>query len=243
MARALRTVGLLGGMGPEATVLFMKRVIERTSAGDDRDHIPMIVDNNTQVPSRIAALIEGGGEDPGPTLAIMAKRLENAGAEALAMACNTAHFYAEAVRDAVKIPFLDMIELAAGSVASAEASPVVGVLASPAVQMTKLYDQAFTRRGITTLYPAHGDRMLAAIRGVKISSGDAASRETLRAAAEELAQAGATTLLVACSEFSIISDAISERHRVVDSIDVLADAVIEFSRRSSAEDGALAAVG
>ena len=86
-----RRIGILGGMGPEATVLLMSRIIARTPAADDRDHVPLFVDNNTQVPSRIAALIEGTGEDPGPVLADMARRLEANGAEALAMPCNTAH--------------------------------------------------------------------------------------------------------------------------------------------------------
>jgi aspartate racemase len=91
---APRRIGILGGMGPEATVLQMSRLITATPAQDDADHIPLIVDTNTQVPSRVAALIEGGGTDPAPVLAAVAKRLEEAGAGALAMPCNTAHHYA-----------------------------------------------------------------------------------------------------------------------------------------------------
>ncbi len=86
-----RTVGILGGMGPEATVLLMQKVIAAVPARDDSDHVPLIVDQNSQVPSRIRRLIEGVGEDPAPVLAAMARRLEAAGAEALAMPCNTAH--------------------------------------------------------------------------------------------------------------------------------------------------------
>ena len=115
---APRRIGILGGMGPEATVLLMSRLIAATPAQDDADHIPLIVDMNTQVPSRIAALIEGGGADPAPVLAAMAKRLEAAGAEALAMPCNTAHHYAPAIRAAATVPFLDMVALSAAQAAS-----------------------------------------------------------------------------------------------------------------------------
>src|ERR1700723_1217369 len=89
-----RRVGILGGMGPEATVLLMRKVIAAVPAKDDRDHVSLIVDQNSQVPSRIKHLVESTGEDPGPVLAEMAKRLERSGAKALAMPCNTAHHYA-----------------------------------------------------------------------------------------------------------------------------------------------------
>ena len=85
----MRRVGILGGMGPQATILIMQKLIACVSAEDDSDHIPLIVDQNPQVPSRIAHLIEGMGADPGPVLAGMARRLVAAGAEALAMPCNT----------------------------------------------------------------------------------------------------------------------------------------------------------
>ena len=68
MRQGEKTVGIIGGMGPEATVEFMRRVIAATPARDDRDHLHMLVDNNPKIPSRIAAIIEGTGEDPAPVL-------------------------------------------------------------------------------------------------------------------------------------------------------------------------------
>jgi aspartate racemase len=104
----MRTVGILGGIGPEATVLLMKRLLKAVEAHDDADHIPLIVHQNPGVPSRIRRLIEGTGEDPGPVLAQMARDLQAAGAEALAMPCNTAHAYAPEIMAATPLPFLDM---------------------------------------------------------------------------------------------------------------------------------------
>ena len=111
---AMRPVGILGGMGPEATILLMQKCLAAVTSGaqgalDDADHIPLIVHQNPQVPSRIARLIEGHGPDPAPVLAQMACDLAAAGAQALAMPCNTAHHYADAVRGATALPFLDMI--------------------------------------------------------------------------------------------------------------------------------------
>ena len=71
----MRLVGILGGMGPEATVLLMQKVIDRRAGGGDAGHVPLLVHQNPQVPSRIAALIDGTGESPAPVLADMARAL------------------------------------------------------------------------------------------------------------------------------------------------------------------------
>jgi aspartate racemase len=96
----MKPVGILGGMGPEATVHLMQMVIDAVAARDDADHVPLIVHQNPAVPSRIRRLIDGTGDDPGPVLAQMARDLAAAGAVALAMPCNTAHAYAEATNAA-----------------------------------------------------------------------------------------------------------------------------------------------
>ena len=106
-----KTVGILGGMGPDATIDLMARVIRTTPAEDDADHIRMLVDNNPKVPSRIKAIIEGTGESPAPCLAAMAQGLEKQGADFLVMPCNTAHFYFDEIAGSVSIPFVNLIDL------------------------------------------------------------------------------------------------------------------------------------
>ena len=102
----MRPVGILGGMGSEATIQLMRNVLHAVDAKNDSDHIPLLVHQNPQVPSRIKSLIEGKGEDPKPVLITMAQDLERAGAKALAMPFNTAHHYATAIKSSVNIPFL-----------------------------------------------------------------------------------------------------------------------------------------
>ncbi|HEY9343798.1 MAG TPA: amino acid racemase, partial [Inquilinus sp.] len=109
MAGDSRVIGVIGGMGPAATVEFMSRVIRRTDAEDDSDHFRMLVDNNPKVPSRIAAIIDRTGADPLPDLQLMAAGLERAGADFLVMPCNTAHHYHRAIAEAVGIPFISIV--------------------------------------------------------------------------------------------------------------------------------------
>src|SRR5687767_7815525 len=118
MASGARTIGILGGMGPAATVELMSRIIKRTAAKDDRDHIRMLVDNNPKVPSRIAAIIEGTGADPLPELKRMASGLQLAGADFLVMACNTAHYYQAELAASVDIPFLSILDVTARHLAA-----------------------------------------------------------------------------------------------------------------------------
>jgi aspartate racemase len=103
-----KTVGVLGGMGPEATVDFMATVVAMTPVKTDQDHVHMIVDNDPSIPPRQDAILRSGA-DPGPAMARMAKGLETAGADFLVMPCNTAHAFSKAVTAAVDIPLLSII--------------------------------------------------------------------------------------------------------------------------------------
>jgi len=217
-------------MGPEATALLMTRIISLTPARDDSDHIPLYIDNNTQVPSRIKALIEQTGEDPGPVLLQMAVQLERLGARALAMPCNTAHYYAEQIQQATSIPLINMVEQTVYRVANQDADiNTVGILGSPAIKILKLFDTAFARHGIAMRYPEDQPKMLKAIRAIKSGRGIDEAKKILIQASQELSHSGAQTLLVACSEFSIISDTIPETLDVIDTINVLAQSVVDFA--------------
>ncbi|WP_209595724.1 amino acid racemase [Ruegeria sp. HKCCSP351] len=224
-------IGILGGMGPEATILLQRKLVEAVPASDDRDHIPLLIDMNPQVPSRIVHLIDGTGEDPGPVLAAMARRLQAAGAVALAMPCNTAHYYAAAITDAATIPLLNMVELAVDRAAQMIGpGGCVGMLASPALRRVGLFDTAFQARGMSVVWPADEGKMLAAIRRIKAGDSYNEARQTLNTVSAELIGAGAVMQLIACSEFSIIADSVAADVIAVDTIDLLVDAIIAFSQ-------------
>ncbi|MEY8830071.1 aspartate/glutamate racemase family protein [Sedimentitalea sp. XS_ASV28] len=221
-----KVVGILGGMGPEATILLQQRLLSTVRATDDADHLPLLIDMNPQVPSRIAHLIEGTGPDPVPVLVEMAQRLQTAGATALAMPCNTAHHYAPQISAAVSIPLLNMVEIAVERAARiAAAGDRIGILASPAVRLAGVFDGALERADLAPLWPENADRMLGAIRSIKANGATVQAQQVLADAAHELVGAGARMLLVACSEFSLLTPALSAGVPVIDTIDVLADAI------------------
>ncbi len=220
-----RVVGIIGGMGPEATLDLMRRVLEKTPAQGDQDHIHLIVESNPKIPSRIAHLIEGTGADPTPELVRIAQNLERAGAEALAIPCNTAHAYAHSIRRAVRIPLLDMVQLTVDQIASSRRARV-GLLASSAVLATELYAKAFAGHGIAVVNPARQDEVMALIKAVKCGETGTEIQARLGQIALDLADQ-ADVLLVGCSELSVIAAGITVPF--VDSLDVQAQAIVSFA--------------
>jgi len=233
---AAKSVGVIGGMGPEATVDLMRRVIKATPAHDDSDHIRMIVDNNPTVPSRIKAVIEGIGESPAPILVQMGSKLEAYGADFLVIPCNTAHYYLNDIRSAVSIPVIDMIELTVDAVLRENpALKTLGLLASQAVLQTGLYRKRFGERDVDLVYPQDElqGKLMNAIRTIKTGRYGAREKRILRSAADNMIQRGAETLILACTELSLIADALDPELKVYDSAQILAEAVVRIAKKET----------
>jgi len=226
-----KIVGVIGGLGPEATVDLMRRVIEATPAGDDADHIRMIVDNNPKIPSRIKALIEGTGESPAPLMAEMARELAAFGADFLVIPCNTAHFYYDDICSAVDIPILNMIDLTVETVLKENPFvQTVGLLASEAVLLTRLYLKRLEERGVKQIHPSAQlqTRIMTSIRKIKVGKYQEEDKRVLQTAAEELMSRKAEVLIVACTELSIISDCIDVQVPIYDAAQVLAEGIVRI---------------
>ncbi|MCG8618618.1 MAG: amino acid racemase [Desulfobacterales bacterium] len=226
-----KTAGILGGMGPEATVDLMQRIIALTPALDDADHVRCIVDNNPKVPSRIKAIIEGHGEDPGPCMADMGQRLETWGADFLVIACNTAHHYYPAVREAVDIPVIHLVGLVTDHIMRVYPDHKnIGILASPAVNMTGLYTEKFTPKGLRDVWPdeAHQAQMLDVIKSVKKGDTGPEVVEQYQAVCSHLAEKGATLVVVACTELSALDSELPVE--AVDAAQVLAREIVDVAK-------------
>lgn len=227
-----KVVGIIGGMGPEATVDLMARVIKATPAEDDIDHIRMLVDNNPKIPSRIKALIEQTGESPLPCLQDMACKLADWGANFLAMPCNTAHIYHPGIQEVVNIPVLDMIELTTGTVIADNLDlNAVGLLASSAVLKLGLYEKRFAEQDVVLLAPSieNQEKVMAAIRKIKSGIYGAEVTDDLNTALGDMTDCGAEAMIVACTELSIISDALQLPEPWYDASQVLAESIVKFA--------------
>jgi aspartate racemase len=221
-------IGVLGGMGPAATVHFLGRLVALAPAASDRDHPHVLVDSNPHVPDRNAAL-RGDGPSPGPVLAGMARGLETAGATVLAMPCNAAHAWADDIRAATRLPLIDMVDAACADAATLGARKV-GLLAVAATLDAGLYRARLAARGIEVVAP---QRAAVATLVARIKSGGvgATERAAAQALVAECLALGADVVIAACTEIPLVLDESNCPEPLVDSSAALARAVLaEVSR-------------
>jgi len=202
------TFGILGGMGPMATVDLFGKIIQNTPAQIDQEHIRIIIDNHPQIPSRIDAIM-AGGESPLPKLIESAKVLEKAGAVTIAMACNTAHYWFEEVQQSVGIPMIHLIDNAAVQIkqCQTEKSGNIMLLATSATVKAKLYQPIFSKRGIDLKVPNAADQKIIAAAIDDIKSGHISDNHYLKdmlTMMEGYSHEGITAFIGGCTELPLL---------------------------------------
>ncbi len=227
-------VGVLGGMGPAATLDLVAKVLEASGARSDQEHLHILIDCNPKVPNRNEA-VAGTGPSPAPALAAMARRLETAGADFLVMACNTAHAFEEAIRAAVGIPFVSILEETVAVVEGlVPPGTRCGVLAAGGCREARLYERALEAVGRTpvVLEEAGQARFMDLLYRIKAGEQDAPVRAAMAGLARELVEAGAGLVIAGCTEVPLVLAAADLAVPLVDSSRALARATVAYARRT-----------
>ena len=219
-----KTAGVMGGMGPDATIDFMVKVIAMTDSSRDQDHIHMIVDHDPTVPNRRDA-IESGHDDVSDRLTEMAKRLERAGADFLVMVCNTAHVFIEGVRAGTGIPFISIVDESAREVDRiAPTATCVGIMATDGCLDTRMYQDAIEASGRKALVPDPEGRaeLMRLINAIKAGDQGADVARDMEAVARALVDRGADVVIGGCTEIPIVFEGDGFAVPVISSTNVLA---------------------
>jgi len=217
-------VGIIGGMGPDATVDFMSRILQVTPASTDQDHVRTVVENNPRIPSRQAAM-RGKGESPGPAIAAIAARLEAMGAEFIVMPCNLAHAWQRDIEAAIKIPFISIVDESVRSALDRSGDDsAVGLMTTPGCFEAGLYQQALADAGRPVIMQTPEELAEAMSFVEQIKGGNRSQEITsgLRALADKLVDRGAKVLIAACTEFPLVLDESMFDVAFISSTDVLA---------------------
>lgn len=202
-------LGIVGGVGPAATVDFMDKVIRNTPASRDQDHIKMVVEQNPQIPDRTANLLH---READPTVALLStcKRLEAAGVHAIAIPCNTAHAFVPSIQPHLRVPILHMLEETIGHIHKryGTAKPV-GLLATSGTVQSRVYHAIAEAAGLTLVVPdpLHQSKVMEAIygeEGVKAGYTSGRCKDNLLDAAAHLADSGAQVLILGCTELPLL---------------------------------------
>jgi aspartate racemase len=226
-----KTIGVLGGMGPWATLDFFEKILRLTPAKTDQEHLRVIIDNNPKIPDRSPAIV-GTGEDPTPALVAGARTLQQAGADVIVIPCNTAHYFYERVQNAVSIPVLHIMEeVAATAREEVPTARVLGILATAAAVSSGLYARACARRGIEVVNPDPSgqqvvNRAIYAVKGGQMGPEITAG---LKKIADGLVGRGAQALVLGCTELPFVLKPQDVRVPLLDSNQILARAAVRFA--------------
>jgi aspartate racemase len=231
MKNPQKTAGVLGGMGPEATVDFMARVIALTEASRDQDHVRMLVDHNPHVPNRQEAILDGG-EDPGPVLADMAADLEASGADFLVIPCNTAYAFEDAILAATHIPLISIVGV---SIAAAqERAPGVnriGLLVTDGCLQSGIYQSGLEAAGLEAELPTVEElgELMTLIRSIKGGKRTEDTARGMAALADALVSRGAGAIIAACTEIPLVLDQDAVSVPLISSTDALAEITVKLA--------------
>lgn len=222
-----KKLGIIGGMGPEATVNFYSRIIKNTQVSQDQDHFRVIIDSNTKIPDRTAAILNKG-PSPLPALIETAKNLESLGVEIAGIPCITAHYYLEQLRPHTSINIMSALEVINHKIKTCYPNvKSIGVLATTGTVKTQLFDQQID--DLEVIYPSDESqvkKVMEAIygdEGIKKVGVNKKSLNLLIAAGNELIEKGADIIIAGCTEIGVILNADHFNNPFLDPMDVLAE--------------------
>lgn len=225
-----KTIGILGGMGPMATADLFGKITALTDAAGDNEHIRIYIDSNASIPDRTAAILDGG-EDPVPAMADSLRKLELCGADCVIMPCNTAHYFLPRLEALTELPFLSMVEAAAGACRERFPGKTIGILGTTGTLSTGLYQRALAAAGVPFLVPEEREQaalMEVIYQGVKAGAPPSRYREAFCSVTEGMAARGADCFLLACTELPLAVQALGLDLPRVDPTEELAKAAIRF---------------
>lgn len=221
-----KAIGIIGGMGPLATADLFKKIVLNTKAETDQEHIRVLIDNNTDIPDRTAAIIKGG-KNPVHQLVKSAVSLCNMGAQLLVMPCNTAHFFHSEVQEFADVPILNMIELTRDALLK-KGIKKAGLLATEGTINSGIYQKIFDNSGILLITPESDEQKAITdmiYKGVKAGKKDYDVKNAKKILDVIIAK-GAEVLILGCTELPLAVEMYNLNYPVCDPTTELAKGAI-----------------
>ncbi len=227
----MKTVGVLGGMGPKATVYFNNMIIENTEAKCDQDHLNMIVSVHSSIPDRTAYLLGKSRENPIPYLIKDAKMLEQAGCDFLVLTCNTSHFGIDEIEKSVSIPIINMPKEVCEIINKDDRIKKVGLMATIGTLKAKVYER-YLKKEMFHASDEINNKVMDLIYN-KVKVGKKVSKEEFYNVLNLFLDNGCDVVIMGCTELSVI---ISDNHlendeKIIDSMKILVDKTILYAKK------------
>lgn len=225
-----RAIGIIGGMGPEATLDLFGKIIRHTDASCDAEHIRVYIDCHTGIPDRTRAILSGG-ESPVPYIVESAEKLAAMGAEFLLLPCNTSHYFYDEISRLSPVPVVNMIRTAAEQLQK-EGVTRIGLLATDGTVRSGVYQKELERCGIATVLPndeEQRDVMRLIYDGIKANAPQWDTAPVHRLIAH-LSEAGAQRIVLGCTELPVAFTRYGiPTENTVDATDILAQTAVTLA--------------
>jgi len=221
-----QTLGIIGGVGPLATMFIGEMIVRRTKATKDQEHLHTIIDNDTNIPDRTAFILDSTKENPVPVIVADAKKLASVGANVIAIPCNTAHTFYDEIVEGSPVPVLHMIRETAKR-ASDLGAKRVGILATTGTLTSHMYQDALEEFGITPVVPddVMKDKVMSIIYDY-VKAGKDVSHEDWQPIEEAMLALNCDRIVLGCTELSIVNRDLKLSDKYIDSLIVLAERAI-----------------
>jgi len=222
----MKTLGVIGGLGPMATAYFMQLVIDMTDAVTDQEHIPMVIYNCPQIPDRTSYLLGNTSDNPGPQIIECGRKVECAGVDCIAIPCITAHALFPEIEKELDTPVLHAIRETAEYLKK-EGIQRVGLEATDGTVQTGVFQKELERQGIEVVLPSkEKQEMIMHIIYNNVKAGRRVDMERFGQVEEELQQKGAEVIILGCTELSMVCRDEKIGHGYLDAMEVLARAAV-----------------
>lgn len=223
-----KVLGVLGGMGPGATQLFYRMLINLNDAKMDQDHLDMIILNHASMPDRTKAILEGKTEELFEKLLHDVKKLEADGVTAIAIPCNTSHMLLDSLQAEVGVPIINMIRETAKEIKQKNPGyKKIGILATDGTIYGGLYQKACQEVGLEPVIPSKdGQALVMKIIYDGVKAGNPIDYNDFIKIQGELAAQGCEAAIMGCTELSMVKEEYKLPEFFVDAMEVLAEKAI-----------------
>jgi aspartate racemase len=220
--------GVIGGMGPQATIEFMQRIAARTGGGLEQDQLRLLVDQNPKIPNRHQAIISGN-DTVSPVLLAMGRGLQAAGADFLVVPCNTAHAFVGLLTQELDIPLLSIIDCVKRLIEEDYGRVSIGLMAADGCLISEVYQKALndTAKEVITLSGDSQAEFMTLVYRVKAGEISADLAQSVKTLFDELVDLGAEVLIAGCTEIPLMMSGSSYPLPCVDTLDVLVEATVQ----------------
>jgi aspartate racemase len=223
-SEAKKVLGVLGGMGPLATQLFYKMIIEKTDARCDQEHLDMMILSHATMPDRTRAIMEGRTEELFQLLLKDALTLEANGAGVIAIPCNTSHVLADRLQEEISVPIINMIRETAAHIAGLfpKKDVKIGILATDGTINTGLYQKELQKAGLTPVVPGEqSQKLVMKLIYDGIKNGGEIDFADFLTIQEELRKEACDAAILACTELSCFKEQYKLPLYYIDAMDIL----------------------